>query len=267
MAIVKTIRCVECTDQLTAFQLGLLPEVDAEIVSEHIGACPNCRVFSEQLDQTAALLADFPQPAPPPELVATLGSPDLSAGAGPQALLGALCQLAESLDPDNAQDLVQNVFLSAAENNSSDLRFDQLARQLTDAALADEPEARSVDQFEVGAPPEMLDPDGDSAELSYPDFYAEGPDIGSFIDSPGVWGRSNVLTPEENYDSGELFGVVDGALDQLPAPLGQLIQLVDIEQLSLTEAAAVLRLDVDESTAALHRARVHVRGLVNEFIA
>jgi DNA-directed RNA polymerase specialized sigma24 family protein len=76
-----------------------------------------------------------------------------------------------------------------------------------------------------------------------------------------------VLTPEEDYSTTELYGVVDQALDQLPAPLGQLIQLVDIDRLSLADAAAALRLTRDDATSALHRARVHVRGAINDFVA
>ena len=87
------------------------------------------------------------------------------------------------------------------------------------------------------------------------------------VDSPGVWGRTNILAPEEDFSTTELYGVVDQALDQLPAPLGQLIQLVDIDRLSVADAADALRLSPDDATSALHRARVHVRGAIDGFVA
>jgi DNA-directed RNA polymerase specialized sigma24 family protein len=267
--VVNDTSCADCTDQLTAFQLGLLPETDDDIVSEHLESCPNCRIFSEQLQATAAVLEAFPQPETPPALAAAVASSSPSpTGTDPDALLRQLCQLADSLDPRNAEDLVQSTFLAAVQRDPAELGFADLARDLADAALADEqPATRGLDHFGLGINASMLDPDGDTAELFYPDFYNEGPDIGRFVDSPGVWGSTNVLTPEEDYSTTELYGVVDQALDQLPAPLEQLIQLVDIDQLSLLDAAAVLRLGRDDATLALHRARAHVRGAIDVFVA
>jgi RNA polymerase sigma factor (sigma-70 family) len=267
--VVNDISCADCTDQLTAFQLGLLPETEDEIVSEHLDSCPNCRIFSEQLQATAAVLEAFPQPETPPALAAAVASSSPSlAGTDPDALLRRLCQLADSLDPQNAEDLVQSTFLAAIQRDPAELQFANLARDLTDAALADEqPETRGLDDFGLGINTSTLDPDGDTAELFYPDFYNEGPDIGQFVDSPGVWGRANVLTPEEDYSTTELYGVVDQALGQLPDPLEQLIQLVDIDQLSVLDAAAALRLSQNDATSALHRARAHVRGAIDAFVA
>ena len=260
--------CADCTDQLTAFQLGLLPETAGDVVREHLDSCPNCRIFSEQIEETTALLEAFPQPEAPPELAAALASSSPSAtGTDPDALLRQLCQLADSLDPLNAEDLVQSTILAAAERDPAGLELADPARDLADAALADEqPETRGLDEFGLGTTTSMLDPDGDTAELFYPDFYDDGPDIGRFVDSPTVWGRTNVLTPEEDYATTELYGVVDRALDQLPPPLGQLIQLVDIDQLSLDEASAALRLSVADSASALHRGRVLLRGAIDDFV-
>lgn len=258
----------DCTDQLTAFQTGLLPETEGEVIAEHLGSCPNCRIFSEQIDETSSFLEALPQPEAPPQLVARLTSAGPPQGdTDPDSLLRQLCQLADSLDPVNAEDLVQGTFLAAVERDPAVLDFAVLARDLTDTALADQqPESRGLEQFDLGGTTSMLDPDGDTAELFYPDFYEEGPDIGQFIDSPRIWGRTNTLTPEEDYATGELYGIVDEALGQLPAPLGQLIQLVDIDQLSLPEAAAALRLSLDDAVSALHRARVHVRGVIDDFL-
>lgn len=267
--MVTDLSCSDCTDRFTAFQLGLLPETDSGVLSEHLESCPDCRIFSEQVDQTSALLADFPQPDPDAELAAAIASSHRAAtGTDHEGLLRQLCQLANSLDPRNAEDLVQATFLASAERDPSDLDFGTLARELTDISLRDQqPEdLRGLDQFGPGRSTSMLEPDGDTAELFYPDFYDEGPDIGRFVDSPTVWGRASVLTPEEDYDSAELYDVVDQALVQMPTPLGQLIQLVDIDQLSLPEAAAALRLSTGDSTSALHQARVHLRGVIDDFL-
>ena len=244
----------DCTDQLTAFQTGLLPETEGEVIAEHLGSCPNCRIFSEQIDETSSFLEALPQPEAPPQLVARLTSLARQWKDARSAWL-------------LAEDLVQGTFLAAVERDPAVLDFAVLARDLTDTALADQqPESRGLEQFDLGGTTSMLDPDGDTAELFYPDFYKEGPDIGQFIDSPRIWGRTNTLTPEEDYATGELYGIVDEALGQLPAPLGQLIQLVDIDQLSLPEAAAALRLSLDDAVSALHRARVHVRGVIDDFL-
>ena len=40
------------------------------------------------------------------------------------------------------------------------------------------------------------DPDSETAELFYPEFYEEGPDAGRFIDSPNVWGHMVPLAPQ-----------------------------------------------------------------------
>jgi predicted anti-sigma-YlaC factor YlaD len=53
--------CAESTEQLTAFQLALLPEPDRDVVSEHLDSCASCRIFSEQIEQTTQLLESFPQ--------------------------------------------------------------------------------------------------------------------------------------------------------------------------------------------------------------
>ena len=65
----------------------------------------------------------------------------------------------------------------------------------------------------------------------------------------------------------DLYRVVDGAVARLADPLGQLVQLVDINDVSLADAAYVLRLDKVDAVDALHRARIHLRGVVNEYMA
>jgi hypothetical protein len=44
--------CVDCTAGLAAFRTGLLLEEDRSVVDEHLAGCPNCPLFSDQVDAT-----------------------------------------------------------------------------------------------------------------------------------------------------------------------------------------------------------------------
>ena len=266
--------CAGCTSQLTRFQTGLLQETDAEVVAEHIESCPNCRLFADQLDAVAAFVGSD-EPADLPDSVsAMLADSDLhdadhdgdGDGDGDvTGLLRSLCRLADSLDPNNAEELVQQTFLAALEADPGVLEFAVLAQNLTDRAVGDPgPTVRSFDDFLPDSA--NLDIDADSAELLYPNFYEDGPDTGRHVDAPNSWGTTNTLRPDDDLVTTELYGVVDSAIAQLTDPQGQLLQLVDIDGLSVAGAALTLRLDDNEAADALHRARVHLRGIVNEFV-
>lgn len=262
--------CVECTERLTAFQTGLLPESDASVVDEHLAACTNCRLFSDQIDTTTDFINAMPRGDSAQQLAETLAHavPSTSQTDNPDELLRRLCRLADSLDPSRAEDLVQRTFLAAVERDPQRLELQELARDLIDKALADTDRGlRGLDDFDWDQQRPAPDPDADAAELYYPDFYETGPEIGQFVDAPNIWGRTNRLTPEEDIDTGELYGVVDRAIEKLPVPLGQLVELVDIEQIPLPEAASMLRLGPNDAAQALNRARIHVRGAVDAFIA
>ena len=84
----------------------------------------------------------------------------------------------------------------------------------------------------------VYDPDSEPGELFYPDFYQEGPDAGRFIESPNAWGHTLRLHPEDDVATIELFGVTDSAIDNLPELDMRLITLVDIDGVSLEQAAA-----------------------------
>lgn len=196
--------CVECTAGLTAFQTGLLPEEDRSVVDEHLAGCPNCRLFSDQIDATIEFIDAMPPRQSTERLVESLADIAPAAQAGnPDDLLRQLCRLADSLDITRAEDLVQQTFLSAVERDPQRLDLAELARDLTDDALADtEPGLRSLDDFDRQHP--ARDADTDSAELYYPDFYETGPEIGQFVDAPSIWGETNRLTPEADFQTGEL---------------------------------------------------------------
>ena len=262
--------CLECTAGLTAFQTGLVPEEDRSVVNEHLEACPNCRLFADQIDATIDFIEAMPLTDSAQRLSESLS--DLAPSSAntdntdnPDDLLRQLCRLADSLDPSRAEELVQTTFLTALERDPNSFNLTELARDLTDNALADtEHTVRGLDDYDNQRP--TRDADADAAELYYPDFYETGPDIGQFIVTPNIWGETNRLTPEEDIQTDELYGAVDRALEQLPAPLSQLVELVDIEQISLPEAASILRLDLDDAVKALNRARIHLHGTINAFI-
>jgi DNA-directed RNA polymerase specialized sigma24 family protein len=145
-----------------------------------------------------------------------------------------------------------------------------LAQNLTDRAFGDSgPTLRSLDEYETRTESRDPgpDPDGDTAELFYPEFYAVGPDAGRHVDAPNRWGQTNTLSPDDDVLTADLYGVVDDAIARLADPLGQLVQLVDIDDVSVANAAKTLRLDENDAADALHRARVHLRGVVDSVLA
>ncbi len=268
----NALSCAGCTNQLTRFQTGLLEEADEAVVQEHLDSCPDCRLFSDQID----IVSDFvgsSELTDVPDSVSNLldgsapGTSDSSRDIS--GTVRSLCRLADSLDPNGAEDLVQQTLLAALEHDPARLDLSVLAQNLTDRALGDSgPTVRSLDDFttrtESFSP--SLDPDGDTAELFYPDFYASGPEAGRHVNAPNRWGHTNSLSPDDDVLTAELYGVVDQALARLDDPLGQLVQLVDIDDVSVTDAAAMLRLDQTQAVEALHRARVHLRGAVDNVV-
>jgi DNA-directed RNA polymerase specialized sigma24 family protein len=263
--------CAGCTGELTRFQTGLLEEANAAVVQEHLDSCPNCRLFSDQID----VVADFVGSGEPIEVPASvsnlLGGSAASMTDQPRDvgdILRSLCRLADSLDPIAAEDLVQQTLLAALEDGPGGLELKALAQNLTDRAFGDSgPTLRSLDDF---ATRDSLDPnpdpDGDTAELFYPDFYANGPDAGRHVDVANRWGQTNTLSPDDDVLTAELYGVVNDAIARLADPLGQLVQLVDIDGVSVADAAKILRLDETHAVDALHRARLHLRGVVDNLI-
>jgi DNA-directed RNA polymerase specialized sigma24 family protein len=267
-----TLTCAACTHQLTRYHAGLLEEADAATVQEHLESCPNCRLLTEQID-TVTKFVGSGEPRGAPDRVSNLiDGFATSATDQPHDLAStvrSLYRLARSLDPDATEDLVQQTLLAALENGSGELALSVLAQDLTDRAFADSgPTVRSLDDYQTRAESRgaSADPDGDNAELFYPDFYESGPDAGRHVDAPNRWGVRNVLSPDEDALTADLYRAVDDAIARMIDPLGQLVQLVDIDDVSVTDAAQMLRLDQNDAVDALHRARVHLRGVVDEFI-
>lgn len=258
--------CATCTEQLTTFQSGLLPESERDAVSEHLATCPQCRVFVEQLDQSRRLLGAAPPPEPPADVSRRLAEAFALSPAVTDVsdTVARLHRLATRLRVDDPDDLVQQTLLAGLERSPEPLGYADLARRLAESAFTDRTPGTTV--VEAAPDPEGLDVDSEPAKLFYPDFYEEGPDLGRHVDSPNTWGGTHALPPDEDYETGELYDVADRAMDQLPVQTRQLVQLVDVEGFSLPQAAAGVDLEEGPAARELNRGRIHVRGVLDAYL-
>jgi len=63
----------EYKDNIGAYVLGALPELEAELLERHLAGCESCRAEVEELEPvTAAMARSVPQVEPPPSLKASL---------------------------------------------------------------------------------------------------------------------------------------------------------------------------------------------------
>jgi DNA-directed RNA polymerase specialized sigma24 family protein len=210
-----------------------------------------------------------------------------------------LMDLARQLDPAHADDLVQDTwdhFLGAAPTwtprredltayllqHATDHRTvdEESEGQWADSVLAHHAHSRSeaVDGdlpagFEAyGSLRELadldaLDADADSAELLLPELYSDGDDQGTWVSPPTVWPHATqLLGPADDAQTQELYTVVDAALDELPPDVGDVLFLIDVEGLSLRDAAGAVHRDSVELQRDLARGRSHVRGRVDAYL-
>ena len=257
--------CAGCVAQLAEVEFELLPETDAEIVTEHLSQCPDCRLFKEQLDTTREILAATPAAGLTADLADVLegAQSDLDDGRN-EPSLERLYRVAAALDVEDADELVQRTLLDAVSEGAS----------LDSAGLIDTLIRTAAD--ERGHPTESLneadpdslayDPDSETAELFYPEFYDEGPDAGRFVDSPNDWGHVFRLAPEEEVATIELYGVTDSAIDELPDVGMRLVTLVDTAGVSLEDAARGLHVSKERAAQELNSARIHVRGAIDNYL-
>jgi DNA-directed RNA polymerase specialized sigma24 family protein len=258
-----SLACAECVAHLAEVEFQLLPETDAEVVSEHVSECPDCRLFTEQLDLTRDLLAATPAPELTAEIADVLKESQ-SELVDSSISLDRLYRVAAALDVEDADELVQQTLLDAVSEGAT-LDSGALINRLTRAAA--EKGGHQTESLEQADPDSVAyDPDSDIAELFYPAFYEDGPDAGRFIDSPNAWGQALRLAPEDDVATIELFGVTDSAIDELPEAGMRLIILVDIEGVSLDNAARALRVSKTRAAQALNNARIHVRGAIDNYL-
>ncbi|MGH8952579.1 MAG: hypothetical protein ACRDX9_14300 [Acidimicrobiia bacterium] len=257
--------CAECVAHLAEVEFQLLPETDAEVVTEHLSECPDCRLFTEQLNSTRDLLAATPAPELTAEIADNLKeSQSELADSSTAPSLERLYRVAAALGVEDADELVQQTLLDAVSEGKtldSGALIDRLMRAAGE--MAGHP-TESLDQADSDAI--AYDPDSETAELFYPAFYEDGPDAGRFVDSPNAWGQAFRLAPEEDVATIELFGVTDSAIDELPEAGMRLITLVDIEGVSLDDAARALRVSKARGAQALNSARIHVRGAIDDYL-
>jgi DNA-directed RNA polymerase specialized sigma24 family protein len=177
------------------------------------------------------------------------------------AQLPHLYALANALDADAADDLVQETLTSALADSDADTTGAGLAGALTRLAIDRGPEVQSP-----AVPTPGSDPDADEPELFYPGLYADAPDAGAWVDSPVAWGEARVLGPEDEIVTTETYAAVDAALADLDPIDAGLVTLVDIEGAPLNRAALELDLSSAKARERLARARFAVRTALDRYL-
>ncbi len=260
--------------------LGLAPEHVQDSLAAHLASCRDCASYASQIATARKLLGRHSdrgggRSKPADGVMPVTGeSPTTDAAT----LRSALLARAELLDPANAEDLAQRslevglalqrrdsrprgiVELTKVMHTLSDaqMRLDGRTTSAVDVTAAAQARADSL---------EDLDSDADEPELFYPDLYPGQDGLDGWVDSPNEWrGGAQILGPEEVDETGEVFDLLDKALGELPEPLGELLELVDLQGYTLAGSARSLGLDELSATAALARARNHVRGRLDEYL-
>lgn len=257
--------CAACVAHLAEAEFELLPETDAEVVTEHLTQCPHCRLFNEQLATTREILAAIPAPRLTADVADVLReAPSDPADPGNELSVQRLYRVAAALDVEDADELVQRILLDAVSEEAS-LDSAGLIGRLIHAAAGDRGSlTESLDEADQALV--EYDADSETAELFYPDFYEEGPDAGRFVDSPNDWGHVRRLAPEEEAATIELYGIADSAVDELPDLGMRLITLVDIEGVALQDAARGLGVSKERAAQELNIGRIHVRGAIDAYL-
>jgi DNA-directed RNA polymerase specialized sigma24 family protein len=215
----------------------------------------------DQLRSTVAVLGSRPEVQVPDSLRAMVAHTEGGRAEALTAQLPHLYALANALDANAADDLVQETLTSALADPDTDTTGSGLAATLTRLAAEGGPDVDSP-----AVPTAGSDPDADAPELFYPDFYTDGPDAGAWVDSPVAWGEARVLRPEDDLVTTEAYGVVDAALAELdPIDVG-LVTLVDIEGAPFSRAARELDLPSGEARERLARARFAVRAALDRYL-
>ncbi|MGP4099017.1 zf-HC2 domain-containing protein [Nonomuraea sp. KM90] len=271
--------CIDVVSRAGDYLDSVLDPGEAARVTEHLEGCADCAAYMAQLRTTIDVLARRPGievPAPLREAV-----DGMNAGAGEGGDLRRafaehgprLLALARAIDPGHAEDLVQSTWVQALRQADPDA-FELRSLLSTLGDLADR---HSVTDVETEQPRRdratevsRMEPDpyADPAELFYPDLYQEGPDLGGWIKSPNSWpGPAQILAPDEDVTTTELYGVVDAALDELPPAGAELLSLVDVQGVPSELAIRTLGLDPVTARRELHRARNHVRDRLDKYLA
>jgi DNA-directed RNA polymerase specialized sigma24 family protein len=194
------------SDQLA----GLLSDAERGALEDHLAGCDSCSCLMDQLRSTVAVLGSRPEVQVPDSLRAMVAHTEGDRAEALIAQLPHLYALANALDANAADDLVQETLTSALADPDTDTTGSVLAAALERLAAE-----RGPDVDSPAVPTAGSDPDADEAELFYPDFYTDGPDAGAWVDSPVAWGEARVLRPDDALVTTEAYGAVDAALAEL----------------------------------------------------
>jgi RNA polymerase sigma-70 factor (ECF subfamily) len=178
---------------------------------------------------------------------------------------GSLVRLAQSFVPSRAvaEEVAQETWLGVLNGidrfeGRSSLKTWIFRILVNRAKTRGERESRSV-------PLSSLDLAGD------PDEPAVDPD--RFLDEqarkPGLWAtppRSWAEEPEERLLSAETRGVIDSAIERLPAAQRRVITLRDVEGLDARETSELLEVSDGNQRVLLHRARSKVRQALEDYL-
>jgi len=258
---VNPITCRAAVRAASDHLAGLLSDAERRELDEHLAGCDGCSNLMDQLRSTVAVLGARPEVQVPDSLHSMV---TLSGGDRAEALtaqLPHLYALANALDANAADDLVQETLTSALADPDADTTGSVLAAALERLAAGRGP------YFESPAIPiPGSDPDADEAELFYPDFYTDGPDAGAWVDPPVAWGEARVLRPEDDVITAEAYGAVDAALAELDPLDAGLVTLVDIEGAPFSRAVLQLDLPSGDARYRLARARFAVRAALDRYL-
>lgn len=266
-----------------AGDVDLAPSQLQPALAAHLATCTDCATYASQMATTRELLRRHGERSGTTTGLdggpAVHDSSGVAAAAGSSAAVrGELLALAELVDPVNAEDLTQQsleVGLALERRDTHRRTVAELAVILN--ALSDAQarlDGRTVIETDLTAAArtrasslEELDSDADEPELYYPDLYPDTDGLEEWPASPEQWPSSgSILGPEEDTETGEAFDTIDRALAELPEPLGELLTLVDLQGFALAGSAEALGLTPVSATAALARARNHVRGRLNRYL-
>ncbi|MDF1604092.1 hypothetical protein [Nocardioides sp. YIM 152315] len=210
-----------------------------------------------------------------------------------------LVSLARAIDPAHAEDLVQSAWDHFLTDDPPTTRsHGQLASFLTkrarehardddardqawaadlvrhhphnpaDLAETDLPDPGVNEDWRALADLDALDPDGERAELYLPDLYGDGPDREGWSAPPTAWPTvANILSPEAEAETAELYSVLDAALDELTSAAADAVYLVDIEGHSVATASSRLGRSTNDIQRNLVEARDHVRRRIDDYLA
>jgi DNA-directed RNA polymerase specialized sigma24 family protein len=245
------------SDQLA----GLLSDAERGALEDHLAGCDSCSNLMDQLRSTVAVLRARPEVQVPDSLRAMVAHTKGGRAEALTAQLPHLYALANALDANAADDLVQETLTSALADPDADTTGSGLADVLARLAAEGGPDVESP-----AVPTAGSDPDADEAELFYPDFYTDGPDARAWVDSPVAWGEARVLRPEDDLVTTEAYGAVDAALAELDPIDAGLVTLVDIEGAPFSQAVLELDLPSGEARYRLARARFAVRAALDRHL-